>query len=135
VAAETGLTRNQALVLGILRKARHAMGAYEILGQTGRRGVRAPPQVYRALQALIERKLVHRIDRLNAFVSCDHAPHDHDVALAVCESCGTVTELPLPMLEASIEAPLARDGFAARESHVEIIGSCRSCVDHPVAKG
>ena len=53
-------------------------------------GLRAPLQVYRALDKLVETGLVHRLESLNAFVACAHK-HCHDdcaSAFAICEKCG-----------------------------------------------
>ena len=71
-AARTELTKNQSAVFSALRGAGKPLGAYEILDQVRDQGFRAPLQVYRALQKLMELRLVHRIESRNAFVACDH---------------------------------------------------------------
>ena len=46
-------------------------GAYELLDRLRetRRGA-APPTVYRTLDFLLEQGLIHRVERLSAFVGC-----------------------------------------------------------------
>jgi len=124
------LTRNQSLVLGVLENTGKAMGAYDILEFTRAEGVKAAPQVYRALEKLRELGLVHRLDSINAYLICDHHDHhDHheEVAFAICENCGNVDEIPVPKLDASLKAPLATRGFSLRETHLEILGECETC--------
>ncbi|MCZ8147704.1 MAG: transcriptional repressor, partial [Roseomonas sp.] len=99
-------SRNQDLVLGVLRAAAgQALTAYEVLARLEAVGVRGPQTVYRALDALRQAGLVHRIESINAFTVCvhDHADrhrgpdHDHDhghrPAFAVCRGCGAIQEL------------------------------------------
>lgn len=128
-AQRAPLTRNQSLVLGVLESTGKAMGAYDILEFTRSDGIKAAPQVYRALEKLRDLGLVHRLDSINAYLVCDHhedGGHE-EVAFAICENCGVVAEIPVPRLDASLKAPLADRGFALRETHLEILGECETC--------
>jgi len=56
-------------VLGLILEAPGPTGAYDLLERLrARRGGAAPPTVYRALDFLLEQRLIHRIERLAAFV-------------------------------------------------------------------
>jgi Fur family transcriptional regulator, zinc uptake regulator len=66
------LTKNQALVLDVLSRAEQPMSAYTILDKLRDNGFRAPLQVYRALEKLLDFGLVHRLESLNSFVACSH---------------------------------------------------------------
>ena len=57
-----GLTRNQALVLDRLEKAEGPLSAYALLDQLREEGLRAPLQVYRALDGLMQAGHVHRLE-------------------------------------------------------------------------
>ena len=128
------LTDNQNYVLKSLSEAGRALSAYEILDQVRECGLRAPAQVYRALEKLIEVGLVHRLESLNAFVACDHK-HDHAqapapahaAAFAICETCGTVFEYDMPTEADALRASLAKDGFVANSMTVEVRGCCADC--------
>jgi len=48
------LTRNQKLVLDVLQGSGRQMSAYEILDQLRPEGLKAPLQVYRALDKLVD---------------------------------------------------------------------------------
>jgi Fur family zinc uptake transcriptional regulator len=125
------LTRNQTLVLNCLRDAGRAITAYDLLDALRDHGLRAPVQVYRALEALGERELVHRIESLNAFVACcRHEPaagHGSGAGFAICDDCGGVAEFALPAAEKSLGAAADRDGFETRHVMVELHGRCAHC--------
>ncbi|MGO7302192.1 transcriptional repressor, partial [Rhizobium ruizarguesonis] len=59
-------------------------------------GFRAPLQLYRALDKLLEYGFVHRLESINSFFACAHPGddcHSHGIfAFAICESCGQVME-------------------------------------------
>ncbi|RIY02439.1 transcriptional repressor [Aureimonas flava] len=128
-APEAGLTRNQKLVFDILERADGPLSAYSILDALRAEGLRAPPQVYRALEKLLENGLVHRLESLNAFVACAH-PHACAHALtafAICEKCGSVAEFADEAVEARLGAWARGAGFAPRRTTVEIKGLCAAC--------
>ena len=133
----TKLTVNQRRVLDCLSTAKRALTAYEILDQVREEGMRAPAQVYRALEKLIANGRVHRLESLNAFFAC---AHDHGnqgarhapanaAAFAVCERCGTVEEYDLPSEVAALKAFLGENGFTAGQINIEIRGCCAACID------
>ncbi len=62
--AENDLTRNQSLVLDTLSQSGGPLSAYTILDQLRDHGFRAPLQVYRALDKLVEFGMVHRLESL-----------------------------------------------------------------------
>src|SRR5690606_20969172 len=89
------LTRNQSLVLDCLRREGRAMTAYDLLEALRGEGLRAPAQIYRALEALGQRELVHRIETLSAFVACRHEDHADTAAFAICDDCRRIWESSL----------------------------------------
>lgn len=85
----------QQMTLNVLRESRVPMSAYNILEQLQPMGVKSPPIIYRALDALEKQGAVHKIDAQNAYVACDctHS-HKHDLTvLTICQQCGAVDEL------------------------------------------
>lgn len=126
------LTRNQTLVLGVLKHAAAPRSAYDILDGLRGDGFRAPLQVYRALDKLMEIGLVHRLESLNAFVACsdphDHEAHEHGVtAFAICEDCGSVTEFHDEVIEGRLAAWQKSESFKPEKTTIEIRGHCREC--------
>jgi len=120
------MTHNQSLVLEVLRTERRAMSAYQILDALRDHGLRAPVQVYRALESLLEREEVHRIESLNAFVACNHRDHGNLGGFAICDDCRTIWEFTLPE-GAEITALADSKGFETHEVMVELHGRCTGC--------
>jgi Fur family transcriptional regulator, zinc uptake regulator len=129
---EPHLTDNQSHVLKHLRATGRALSAYEILDLVRDDGLRAPAQVYRALEKLIETGLVHRLESLNAFIACGH---DHvepetcteTVAFAICEKCGVVAEYEMLEEAAALRSSLGNDGFVTGHMTIEVRGRCADC--------
>ncbi len=83
------------MALAVLKHNKQPMSAYDILACLKPQGVRAATVVYRALDALIEEGVVHKIQALNAFVACNCDPdHVHSLSvLTICGDCKDVEEL------------------------------------------
>ena len=129
-SADHALTRNQHLVLGALTHAEGPLSAYGILDQLRGEGIKAPLQIYRALDKLLEMGLAHRLESLNAFVACGHA-HDHNTGLtafAICEDCGRVDEFADDIVQQRLGAWSKAQGFKADRTTVEIRGHCAQCL-------
>jgi Fur family transcriptional regulator, zinc uptake regulator len=123
------LTRNQAAVLDVLKRRHKPMGAYAILAELRDSGIAHPPTVYRALDQLIELRLIHKIESLNAFVTCSHADHHHihPVALLVCKDCGQVEEIEMEQDFVSVKRHIAQKGFSMDHALIELVGHCGPC--------
>lgn len=129
-AATHDLTRNQALVLGVLEEVQTPLSAYDILDQLKDEGFRAPLQVYRALDKLVEQGMVHRLESLSAFVACSHAQcHDTGlIAFAICEDCGHVSEFSDTDVSRRLDAWVRKNRFSPSKTTIEIRGHCAACV-------
>lgn len=127
------LTKNQSLVYEALTKTGAPISAYGILDKLRDNGFRAPLQVYRALEKLLEFGLVHRLESINAFVACSHANHDccdsHHaaVAFAICSACGKVSEFHNHEVDHRLDDWAKAHGFKAEKTTIEIRGLCADC--------
>lgn len=124
------LTKNQALVFGSLSRAEGPLTAYAILDLLREDGFRAPLQVYRALEKLVEYGMVHRLESLNAFVACDHkgcAAHG-TAAFAICDQCGSVREFSPDAAVLALKDWTEAEGFRLSRSTIELRGTCRECL-------
>lgn len=123
------LTKNQALVFGSLSQAGGPLTAYAILDQLRDSGFRAPLQVYRALDKLVEYGMVHRLESLNAFVACAHegCTGHGAVAFAICEKCGDVREFSPDRAIALLKEWTETEGFRLTRTTIELRGICRQC--------
>ena len=126
------LTRNQALVLGALSRTEGPLSAYALLDQLREHGFRAPLQVYRALDKLVELGLVHRLESINSFVACAH-PHDHShglIAFAICDRCGGVDEFSDAVVEERLRGWSRDHAFHLEKTTIEMRGTCATCGAH-----
>ena len=127
----TDLTKNQSLVMNALSDAKGPMSAYTILDELRGHGFRAPLQVYRALDKLVEFGLVHRLESLNAFVACQHPSCDGDknetILFTICENCGAVQELVREKLVKAVKSLANEIDFSLSRSVIELRGVCSNC--------
>ena len=116
-------------ILALLGKSATPLTAYDILDRLRSSGIKAPPTVYRALEALMKQGLVHRIESLNAFVACHHHDEDHAAAarFAVCRSCGKVAEILDSRFSKLIHDIGKRMKFHVERDMLEVLGLCKNC--------
>jgi Fur family zinc uptake transcriptional regulator len=133
------LTELRRQVLSLILESPVPLGAYALLDRLkpSHPGA-APPTVYRALEFLSEHRLVHRIERLNAFIGCrvgcsdachahGHDDHAHAAQFLICGRCGRVEEIEDEGVGAALAAAARRAGFQAAHATVEIEGACSAC--------
>lgn len=123
------LTALRRRVLELVWQSHKPLGAYDILAtlseQDGRRA--APPTVYRALDFLLENRLVHRIASLNAFIGCTHPEHPHQGQFLICRQCHSAIELENLAISQAIGQAANGAGFAVEGETVEVVGLCSRC--------
>ena len=126
---DPALTKNQSLVFNALTNSSTPMTAYGLLDNLRSEGFRAPPQVYRALDKLVDRGMVHRLESMNAFVACAHeACHPTGlVAFAICEECGQATEFNDEIVAERLDSWSAARDFSPVRTTIEIRGECADC--------
>ena len=126
------LTKNQTLVLSVLEESSIPLSAYTILERLGEHGLRAPPQVYRALDKLLDLGLAHKLASMNSFLACQHTQcGSHQVtSFDICDGCEQVSEILNTEFERQLNS-LAKDvGLQPTRSTIEIHGLCDQCA-HP----
>ncbi len=129
--SDASLTKNQTLVMQALEGADQPLSAYTILDQLRGRGFRAPQQVYRALDKLVEIGMVHRLESLNAFLACRNPscdPHT-TVAFTICYGCNHVSEFSDRTLTSRLDSFASSIDFTPTKSTIELGGYCAECRD------
>jgi len=115
-------------VLAALQKSHSLLTAYDILRELSAAHPKiAPTTVYRALATLTERGCVHRIESLNAYISCNGDSHHSESILSICNDCGTVEERVSPDLLTHLSSVISTSGFAPTRHVIEVHGLCGSC--------
>ncbi len=122
------LTPHEQTVLKLLSHAPKPLTAYAILSELHPAGFRSPPTVYRALESLLKKGLIHRIESLNAYTACNHAEdHNHISPFAICNACGTVEEINSAAIARAMKK-IAGEFLAQLEKRVlEFSGICHNC--------
>jgi len=134
------LTELRRQVLRLVLEAEQPVGAYALLDRLKNlRGGGAPPTVYRALDFLLEQGLIHKVERLNAYMGCVEAGqkghahgsedghHDHPHQFLICRNCGATAEISDPAITAALVSASARAGFTLHRATVEAEGVCANC--------
>jgi Fur family transcriptional regulator, zinc uptake regulator len=123
------LTRNQTLVLDRLSKTDQPMSAYTLLDELRGDGLKAPLQVYRALDKLVAQGRVHRLESISAFVACQHPDCQSHAATVfmICEKCGKVSEQADAAVALALAGVARVEGFVAEKMSIEMRGSCGKC--------
>lgn len=131
LCAESGarLTPLRRRVLELVWGSHRPLGAYELLDQLTAEGHKpAPPTVYRALEFLLEQKLVHRIASRNAFLGCTHPGALHAGYFLLCDACGNAEEIADgSALAGAIAAAASAADFDVSSQTLELTGRCRRC--------
>ena len=118
----------QTEILSILRDCKSPHSAYDLLESLKDIYPKiAPPTVYRALAALVERGQIHRLESLNAHIACQSEAHHQASVLSICEDCGAVEENFEPDIVSRLSAALRKSGFSAQRHIIEVNGICESC--------
>lgn len=122
------LTEVRRRVLELVWASHQPIGAYAVLEALAREGwSAAPPTVYRALEFLLAHSLVHKIERLNAFIGCSHPGAPHAGQFLLCTGCGAAAELADAAIDSAVTQSAARLGFSVSRQTVEVEGLCPAC--------
>ncbi|MGB9190170.1 transcriptional repressor [Acinetobacter haemolyticus] len=131
LCATTGarLTPLRKEVLELILNASGPMGAYDLLAKIKSESDRpaAPPTVYRTLDFLLEKGLIHRLTSINAYIPCCHPREGHQAAFLICTECKNVKEASAQGLLKQLDELSASDQFTAHHSIIEISGICQQC--------
>ena len=122
------LTPIRKRVLELIWQQHKPVKAYDLLAQLSTEGhIEKPPTVYRALQFLLENKLIHRIESRNGYIGCEFEHDEADSKFFVCDQCHEVEELHEPRLDKTLIEMSKKQGFIPAQTNIEIHGTCANC--------
>ena len=123
------LSKNQKIILEYIQKNKKPVKAYSILSNVQKKGINAPPQVYRALDKLIEIGKIHKVESQNSFVACKTSDCEtpHATAFSICDSCDEVSEINDPKLSNYLLDFKDNSGVKFDGYNLEFFGTCKSC--------
>jgi len=126
---ENNLSKNQQIIFDLIHKSSEPLKAYTILFNVQKKGIKAPPQVYRALNKLVEIGKIHKIESKNAFVACRNSDCEISKATAfsICESCEVVDEISDVKLSKYLSSYNHKKGMKFKRFNLEFFGLCQKC--------
>ena len=94
-----------------------------------KKGIKAPPQVYRALDKLIEIGKVHKIESKNSYIACTHkkCKSSTNTAFLIYEICDQVSELKQKEFNFLFCNTKQQADFKYAKHNLEIYGVCKDC--------
>jgi Fur family transcriptional regulator, zinc uptake regulator len=132
---ELRITHLRKDVLSILLSAKKPLTAYEILASLKKKRPNAePPTVYRVLDYLLEKKLIHKIQASNQYICCSHLTNfkaQYHGILFLCDLCAQAFEFIEEGLRPFIEKLSSKRHFEVSNSLIEIKGICQKCLKKP----
>ena len=126
---ENNLSKNQQIIFDLIDRSPEPLKAYTILYNVQKKGINAPPQVYRALDKLVEIGKIHKIESKNAFVACKNSDCEISKATAfsICESCEMVDEISDVKLSKYLSSFNYKKGMKFKRFNLELFGLCKKC--------
>ena len=126
---ENNLSKNQQIIFDLIDKSPEPLKAYTILYNVQKKGINAPPQVYRALDKLVEIGKIHKIESKNAFVACKNSDCEISKATAfsICESYEVVDEISDVKLSKYLSSFNHKKGMKFKRFNLEFFGLCKKC--------
>ena len=126
---ENNLSKNQKIIFDIIYNSSEPLKAYSILFNVQKKGIKAPLQVYRALDKLVELGKIHKIESRNAFIACQNSSCQISKATAfsICESCENVSEISNSKLSKYLSNFVDETGMKFSKYNLEFFGLCKKC--------
>ena len=124
------LSKNQQIIFDIIHNSTEPLKAYSILFNVQKKGIKAPLQVYRALDKLVEIGKIHKIESRNAFIACQNSSCQitKATAFSICENCEKVSEISNPKLSKYLSSFVDKSGMRYSKYNLEFFGLCKKCI-------
>ncbi|MDC0627480.1 transcriptional repressor [Candidatus Pelagibacter sp.] len=126
---EEFLSKNQQIIFDFIEKAKEPLKAYSILFNVQKKGIKAPLQVYRALDKLVEIGKIHKVESRNAFIACKSSSCEisQATAFSICTKCENVSEINNPKLSKYLTNFEDATGMQYNKYNLEFFGLCKKC--------
>ena len=123
------LSKNQQIILDLIVNSSEPLKAYSILFNVQKKGIKAPLQVYRALDKLVEIGKIHKIESRNAFIACQNSSCQitKATAFSICENCEKVSEISNSNLSKYLSNFTDKSGMKYSKYNLEFFGLCKKC--------
>ena len=120
---------NNDITFNIIKKSSKNLSAYQILDYFQKIKKVHPTTVYRSLDFLIKKGIIHKSNINKTFMMCrnsHHHKHDQNTLLAICKKCGKTEELLREIFSPIIKISRLKR-FDLSYFDLEILTKCKSC--------
>ncbi len=122
------LTPIRKKVLEIISANHKPSRAYDLLAKLKEAGFSdKPPTIYRALDFLIENKIVHKLSTINAYVACYGEESEEISCFLICEKCHEIEEFQDESLNKLLINIGKKRGIEIKNLNLEINFTCEEC--------
>jgi len=128
------LTKPRSLILEALISTEKPISAYRLQDEMTANGMKVHiVSVYRTLAVLQELGIIHYIPSQQGYLLCtESCESDRQTEHLVCDTCGLVTEIPMPSCATNDLLEQAQShGFRMSKIRVEVEGTCNNCQKTP----
>lgn len=133
------ITKPRQLVIKLLDKSKEALSAYEIKDKLENSGKEVDTvSIYRIIECLEEKKLVHRVLTTNKVMKCQlkheeecnrHQDH-HCHHLLICQKCNLIEEVHCAGVTSIIKKLEKDSKFKIKNHNIEFYGTCNGCTNN-----
>lgn len=135
VCARSGgrLTDKRRRILEILLLSNRPLSAYEISDAYNQSAKKPMPtmSVYRILEFLITKELVHKLSSTSKYLACSHisCEHEHEISqFLICGKCQTASEVTISKrIIDELSVFMGKAGYALTNPQLELQCLCDSC--------
>ena len=87
----------------------------------------SPATVYRILNLLLEKHIIHKLQGWNSYIACHHPEREHHCMQAICFKCNNIEEFCDAEIEQQLATISQKLNFQSQREVIEIYGLCRAC--------
>ncbi len=122
-------TKLRKNILRLIWESHIPLKAYDILERLRGEDYSAKPiTVYRILDFFLKNNIIHKLEKLNVFMGCNHPGDEHNCYFIICNKCHMVEEACEDTVLQSIYSSLKKKEFLPSHVTLEITGTCHNCL-------
>jgi Fur family zinc uptake transcriptional regulator len=124
------LTPLREKVLNLFINSQNSLKAYNIITTINNDRDTKPIVIYRILNLLLKKNIIHKLQSNNTFILCDNKfcyHNDGVVVFLLCNNCHKIIEIENTQLLDNIKILCTEKSFKLTDSNIEINGLCYTC--------
>ena len=119
--------KNNVVALNIIKKSKKSLTAYEILDKFQKIKKVQPMTVYRSLNYLINKGVIHKANHNKSYLLCNHSHKEkHKTSIAICKKCGDSEELKSNIFQNLFKKHNVKN-YDFNSFNMEVLTTCKEC--------